>query len=79
MARLKILNYPFFSRDLRESTETHNMTVTSQGHGVDNNDSFADVGNNSRQRHVTSGSKSSMFSYKLAESPKRFPTQDVNE
>ena len=55
------------------------MTVTSQGHGVDNNDSFADVGNNGWQRHVTSGSKSSMFSYKLAESPKRFPTQDVNE
>ena len=47
------------------------MTVTSQGHGVDNNDSFTDVENNGGQRQIMSGSKSSLFSYKLAESPTR--------
>jgi hypothetical protein len=57
------------------------MTVTSQGHGVDNNDSFygQEVGNNGGQRQITSGSKSSLFSYKLVESPARASPQKIEE
>ena len=57
------------------------MTVTSQGHGVDNNDSFygQEVGNNGGQRQITSGSKSSLFSYKLVESPTRASPQKMEE
>lgn len=54
-----------FDEDAAEAETTHNMTVTSQGHGVDNNDAF--VAMRSRQQ-----SRGSLFSYKLAsDSPKR--------
>ena len=63
-----------FSRQSTAGGRNHSMTITSQGHGVDNNDFFADVENNGGQsRQLKSGSKSSLFSYKLADSPSRAP------
>lgn len=55
-----------FSRE-STATGTHDVTVTSQGHGVDNNDAFGEVGGRLQ-------SQGSLFSYKFNHSPKRSPS-----